>query len=165
MIADSAWLYRRITCNVAEHVAGTDFYEHLGRRIALFRRGLALSQERLGERARVGASYVAHIEIGSRKPTIDVLRRIAEAVDVPLWRLLTEDRLTTDEKAWDAASRDLAAKVHGLPQDDLQALSYLAGRLQGADASAEVSTRPAALAAERSASSWRAKVRRGAKPR
>jgi hypothetical protein len=56
--------------------------------------------------------------------------RIADAVNAPLWRLLTDDRLTPDEKAWDAASRDLAAKVHGLSQPDLQVLSYLATRLK-----------------------------------
>jgi len=61
-----------------------DFYHQLGRRIAALRRAAGLSQERLGERAHVGASYVAHIEIGSRKPTIDVLLRLADAVDVPL---------------------------------------------------------------------------------
>ena len=84
-----------------------DFYRQLGRRIAALRRSVGLSQERLGERARVGASYIAHIEIGSRKPTIDVLLRLAAAVNAPLWQLLTDDRLTPDEKAWDAAAREL----------------------------------------------------------
>lgn len=110
-----------------------DFYRQLGRRIAALRRSAGLSQERLGERARVGASYVAHIEIGSRKPTIDVLRRIADAVDVPLWRLLTDDRFTTDEKAWDASSRELGRQVRGLAPQDLQALTYLATRLQAVE--------------------------------
>ena len=110
--------------------SNADFYKALGRRIAALRRNVGFSQEKLGERARVAASYIAHIEIGGRKPTIDVLLRIADAVNAPLWRLLTDDRLTPDEKAWDAASRDLAAKVHGLSQPDLQVLSYLATRLK-----------------------------------
>src|SRR5689334_16197268 len=99
--------------------ANADFYRQLGRRIAALRRAVHLSQEKLGERATVGASYVAHIEIGSRKPTLDVLLRIANAVHAPLWQLLTDDRLTPDEKAWDATSRDLGEKVRGLPQPDL----------------------------------------------
>ena len=107
-----------------------DFYRLLGRRIAALRRAVDMSQEKLGERARVASSYIAHIEIGDRRPTIDVLLRIADAVNAPLWRLLTDDRITHDEKAWDAASRDLAAKVRGLPQSDLQVLSYLASRLK-----------------------------------
>jgi len=115
-----------------------DFYRQLGRRIAALRRLVGLSQERLGERAHVGASYVAHIEIGSRKPTIEVLRRIAEVIDVPLWRLLTDDRLTTDEKAWDAAARELAGRVRGIAQQDLQALTYLATRLQPIEAAPKI---------------------------
>jgi transcriptional regulator with XRE-family HTH domain len=139
-----------------------DFYLQLGRRIAALRRSVGLSQERLGERAHVGASYVAHIEIGSRKPTIDVLLRIAGAVDVPLWRLLTDDRLTTDEKAWDAAGRELGEPVHGLAQQDLQALTYLATRLQDAKAAPKIAraapastNSTASRAAETRATNWK----------
>lgn len=136
----------------ARVTANADFYRLLGRRIAAFRRAGELSQERLGERAHVSASYVAHIEIGSRKPTLDVLLRIADALGIPLWKLLTDDRMTTDEKAWDAASRELADKVRGLPQQDLRALSYLASRLGPASEAAC----PALRAAERKAPGWTA---------
>jgi transcriptional regulator with XRE-family HTH domain len=122
----------------------SDFYRQLGRRIAALRRSVGLSQERLGERARVGSSYIAHIELGSRKPTIDVLLRLADAVDVPLWKLLTDDRLTPDEKAWDAAARELGERVHGLAQPDLQALTYLATRLKTSESVAKAA-RPATL--------------------
>jgi transcriptional regulator with XRE-family HTH domain len=153
--------------------ANADFYRQLGRRIAMLRRSVGLSQERLGERARVSASYVAHIEVGGRKPTIDVLLRIADAVNAPLWRLLTDDRLTTDEKAWDAAARELAERVHGLAQPDLQALTYLATRLKTAEspgkiarpaplrAGSRAATTPmAARAAEPGGPSWRPTSRR-----
>lgn len=149
-----------------------DFYQQLGRRIAALRGLLDLSQEKLGERARVGSSYIAHIEIGSRRPTIEVLRRIADAVNAPLWRLLTDDRLTPDEKAWDASARDLAEKVHGLAQSDLQALTYLATRLKTAESPAKIiraapldasarsaPTSAAARAAEPRGPSWRPKPR------
>src|ERR1700733_2181962 len=105
------------------HVRETvDFYERLGRRIAAFRQSIEVSQEKLGERSGVGASYIAHIEIGSRKPTLDVLIKLADALDVPLWRLITDDRLAYDEKAWDAGARELGATVRGLHEDDLRAL-------------------------------------------
>lgn len=107
-----------------------DFYEELGRRVAEIRKSRSLSQEQLGERANVGPSYVAHIEIGTRRPTLDVLLKISGALNVPLWRLITDDRMTADERTWDATSRDLAEKVRGLDPDDLRALSYLAARLQ-----------------------------------
>ncbi len=115
----------------------------------------SISQEQLGEAAQVGTSHVAHIEIGSRRPTLDVLLKIAAALDVPLWQLITDDRLTTDERVWDAAARDLAGKVRGLEHDDLQALSYLAGRLHDVR-SVGVTIR----AAERGAQTWRSKPRR-----
>ena len=152
-----------------------DFYRQLGRRIAALRHSVGLSQEKLGERAHVGASYVAHIEIGSRKPTIDVLLRIAGVVDVPLWRLLTDDRLTTDEKAWDAASRELGERVHGLAQQDLQALTYLATRLQAVEAAPQIvrtappstsSSMPiAARAAESRGPSWKPRRSRSKRSR
>ena len=156
----------QIRPRVTVHV---DFYRQLGRRIAALRRSVGLSQERLGERAKVGASYVAHIEIGGRKPTIDVLRRIADAVDVPLWRLLTDDRLTPDEKAWDAAARELGQRVHGLAQPDLQALTYLATRLKTAESTVSIArpaslpespSTPVARAAEPRGPSWRPTSRR-----
>jgi transcriptional regulator with XRE-family HTH domain len=107
-----------------------DFYDELGRRIAEIRKSRSMSQEQLGERADVGTSHISHIEIGTRRPHLDVLLRIAAALDVPLWRLITDDRMTSDERTWDASSRDLAEKVRGLDADDLAALSYLAARLQ-----------------------------------
>ncbi len=110
-----------------------DFYVRLGRRIADLRRALDLSQERLGERAGVGTSHVSHIEVGTRRPTLEVLRRLATALAVPLWRLITDDRHTRDERTWDAASRALADQVRGLGPDDLRALAYLAARLRGSN--------------------------------
>jgi len=112
--------------------AGFDFYEELGRRIADLRKSRSMSQERLGEAAEVGVSYVAHIEVGSRRPTLEVLLRLADALQVPLWRLITDDRLDHDELLWDAAARDLGTKVRGLSHDDLRVLAYLADRLHGA---------------------------------
>jgi transcriptional regulator with XRE-family HTH domain len=107
-----------------------DFYEELGRRVAEIRKSCSLTQEQLAERANLGTSYIAHIEIGTRRPTLDVLLKISAALGVPLWRLITDDRMTADERTWDATSRDLADKVRGLDPEDLRALSYLAARLQ-----------------------------------
>ena len=40
------------------------------------------SQSELGERTRMPPSSVAHFETGSRKPSFDTLRRLANALDV-----------------------------------------------------------------------------------
>src|SRR5580704_13335214 len=143
----------RLQC-LANVPTNADFYAQLGRRIAALRRAAGLSQEKLGERAKVASSYVAHIETGSRKPTVDVLLKLADAVDAPLWRLITDDRLTLDEKAWDATSRDLAANVRGLAQADVHALSYLAGRLHAARESGKPPVALARLAAEGRGELW-----------
>lgn len=93
----------QIRARVSVH---SDFYRHLGRRIAALRRSDGLSQERLGERARVGSSYIAHIEIGSRKPTIDpewmaeLKRRVRRALADP-----------GGGEAWDVVECRLAARV------------------------------------------------------
>ncbi|MFH0903021.1 MAG: helix-turn-helix transcriptional regulator [Pseudomonadota bacterium] len=110
-----------------------NFYEQMGRRIAELRKSAAnISQERLAERASIAASYVAHIEIGSRKPTLDVLRRIAVALDVPVWRLIVDERLSVEEQGWQEAAQRLAADVRGLPVDDLTLLSVVARKCRAA---------------------------------
>jgi transcriptional regulator with XRE-family HTH domain len=110
----------------------SDFFYQMGRRIAALRNARGWSQEALSERAEIGTSYIAHIEIGSRRATVTKLMQIATALDVPLWRLITDERLTADESARDAAERELARTAHGLDAADLRALAYFATRLQSA---------------------------------
>ncbi|MBX3160111.1 MAG: helix-turn-helix domain-containing protein [Deltaproteobacteria bacterium] len=119
------------------------------------RKSRSWSQEQLAERAGVGSSTVSHIEIGSGHPSLEILLKIAGALGVPLWRLITDDRMTPDERTWDAASRELAEKVRGLDADDMRALSYLAARLQQATPGAS-----ALRAAEGEGPRWRKSTRK-----
>lgn len=49
----------------------------------------ALTQEQLAKRAKVARSYVAVIESGHKKnPSLEILKRLARALDVPVGRLL-----------------------------------------------------------------------------
>lgn len=43
-----------------------------------------LSQEQFGERADLDRTYVSGVERGVRNPTLQVINRIAKALDVPL---------------------------------------------------------------------------------
>lgn len=106
-----------------------NFYKAMGRRIADLRAKANITQEVLAEHAEVGTSYVARIEGGSRKPTIDVLTRIASALKVPVWRLLVDDRLTPEEKQRKGASRQLDAAIRGLEVADVELLAQVAKRL------------------------------------
>lgn len=68
-----------------------NFYRAIGRRVADLRRMRGLTQERLAELADITGSYVALIETGARKPTLEVLGKISGVVQVPMWRLLVDD--------------------------------------------------------------------------
>jgi len=105
-------------------------YEQIGRRIGEFRKLRNLTQERLAEKADVVASYIAHIETGGRKPTLDVLARIAQALDVPLWRLVADDRPGAEEKAWGESYRQLARDIRGLPHEDVELLRVVVRRFK-----------------------------------
>jgi transcriptional regulator with XRE-family HTH domain len=107
------------------------FYKALGKRIADRRKALTLTQESLAEEAGIGSSYVARIETGTRKPTLDVLGRIAEALGVPLWHLLADERERSAvyERAFERRARPLGEAAADLPAADLALLTQLARKL------------------------------------
>lgn len=62
--------------------------ELLGRRLRALRKLRDLTQEDLGERARVSGKFVGLIERGVGNPTLEVLARLADALRMPVWELL-----------------------------------------------------------------------------
>jgi len=62
----------------------------LGERIKQIRREKKLTQEELATRADVNRSYLSVIENSHSSPTVDVLERLAQALEVSLWTLLSE---------------------------------------------------------------------------
>lgn len=105
-----------------------DFYRDLGRCIAELRRPASLTQERLAERASITTSYLARIETGARKPTLDVVRRLADELDVPAWRLLADDRKPVTNDSHHGASDRLVAAADKLPAEDVRLLIEVALR-------------------------------------
>jgi transcriptional regulator with XRE-family HTH domain len=63
----------------------------VGANIKKWRLERGLSQEEVAHRVGIVSSYFGEIERGRRNPTIGVLGRVAEALDVPLVRLLDGD--------------------------------------------------------------------------
>jgi transcriptional regulator with XRE-family HTH domain len=106
-----------------------DFYRALGRRIAERRHAVELTQEAVAASAGIGASYLAHIEAGRKKPTLDTLQKIAKALSVEPWQLLTDERASSDEKLWRARERKLAEKVRTLSRSELELLLSMATKL------------------------------------
>lgn len=67
---------------------GPSLYVGVGEQIMFARRRANLTQRQLGDRLGVSHVAVGDIERGKTKPNLDHLAAIAEALDVPLSRLL-----------------------------------------------------------------------------
>lgn len=61
----------------------------VGENIRLLRRSKGLSQEKLAEMAGVSGSYIGYLERGERTPSLVLLSKIADALDVEITMLLT----------------------------------------------------------------------------
>ena len=52
------------------------------------RESIGMSMNRLAERSGLSLTMISFVERGLRKPTMDTLLRISEALDVELWKVL-----------------------------------------------------------------------------
>ena len=62
----------------------------VGRNVRKFRQQRKLTQEQLAFEAEIDLTYVGGIERGRRNPSLLVMARIAEALGVPLPKLMSE---------------------------------------------------------------------------
>jgi len=60
----------------------------LGSTIRRLRQSAGLNQRQLADRVQVSATYVSHLESGRREPSIQILRRLAQELQVPPGLLL-----------------------------------------------------------------------------
>jgi transcriptional regulator with XRE-family HTH domain len=105
------------------------FYRTLGATIAELRRAKGFTQKSLARQTRVGGAYIARIEAGNRKPTLDVLRAICAALDVDLWQLVQQTQ-SPELHHRTQASRRLTELLPSLSPTDAQLLVTLATRLR-----------------------------------
>ena len=69
-----------------------------GRAVRRLRVSQGLSQEALADQAGIHRTYIGGIERGERNPTLTMIHRLAEALEVPPARLLEhEERRSPDE--------------------------------------------------------------------
>lgn len=61
-----------------------------GARVRELRTGRGWSQEDFAHRANLDRTYVSGIERGTRNPTLDIIHKLAHALDVPAADLLIE---------------------------------------------------------------------------
>ncbi|WP_338304911.1 helix-turn-helix domain-containing protein [Bradyrhizobium ottawaense] len=67
-----------------------DWRAIVGRNVRKFRTQRRMTQEELAFAAEIDLTYVGGIERGQRNPSLMVMARIADALSVPLTRLLAE---------------------------------------------------------------------------
>lgn len=70
-----------------------------GKRMAILRMSMGLSQAKLSTRLGVSSSTVGMYEQGRREPSLDMLVRIARVLGVSTDYLLTGEMITTEETA------------------------------------------------------------------
>ncbi len=64
-----------------------DLAKKLGNNIKIFRKKLKLTQLELSIQADIVEDYLQSIEVGRRKPSLDVLEKIAKALKIELYEL------------------------------------------------------------------------------
>ena len=67
-----------------------DWRKIVGKNVRRIRLERSITQEKLAFEAEIDLTYVGGIERGKRNPSLLVMARIAEALSVPLTRLLAE---------------------------------------------------------------------------
>ena len=71
------------------------------------RKALRLTQERLSELADISASFLGHIERGTRKASIETIVRIAEALDVCVCAFIPQMRHTDSANFYEQLVEDI----------------------------------------------------------
>lgn len=97
-------------------------YRQIGARIAELRQLRSLTQERLAAAAELNPSYLARIEAGARRATVETLSRIATELDAPLADLF-------GQPSDDLLPPSIGRVFQSLTTSDLKLLVRLAGRL------------------------------------
>lgn len=88
------------------------------------------SQSELGERAKMPSSSIAHFETGSRKPSFDTLRRLANALEVTTDYLLGRADDPARAESGDPLYRDVGKLTGGDRELAKDFLKMLAERSQ-----------------------------------
>ncbi len=82
-----------------------DFARCFGQVVRKHRKARFLSQEELAERADLASKMVSLIERFERNPTVNVADSLAQAMNVPLWRLIKDAEDLRKEKALSKARK------------------------------------------------------------
>ena len=77
-------------------------YKKIGKRITMYRHHNRMSQAKLAEAIFCSPSYISHIERGVKTPSLEILIKIAEVLQVTTDQLLTQGMSAPlDESSYD----------------------------------------------------------------
>ncbi len=77
----------------------------VGRRIKTLRKAHKLSQEALADRADMSVKYLSRIEVGRENPTVDILLRLADGLNVEPYEMLCFEDLEPVRQLRERAAR------------------------------------------------------------
>ncbi|MBH5317247.1 helix-turn-helix transcriptional regulator [Paenibacillus sp. GSMTC-2017] len=100
----------------------SDIGRLIGDNIRVCRKSKGFSQEQLALRADINASYMGQVERGEKNPTIDVLSKIAIALQTPLEKIVNvENNQETTEDSTRYADK-IANQLTGLTLREQEAV-------------------------------------------
>ncbi len=85
----------------------------MGLRIKELRKRKGLSQEEVAEKAETSPNYVSRMERGTENPTLDMLIKISEALEVDMWELFDFKHQESSK-----ALKEILWKIAGEIQDE-----------------------------------------------
>ncbi len=59
----------------------------IGKRIQELRKSKKFSQEQIAEKADISPNYLSRIECGKENPTLDMLIKLTNALDIEMWEM------------------------------------------------------------------------------
>jgi transcriptional regulator with XRE-family HTH domain len=71
----------------------------IGKRIQELRKNRRLSQEQVAEKADISPNYLSRIECGKENPTLDMLIKLAHALEVEIWEMFDFGYVISDKEA------------------------------------------------------------------
>ncbi len=88
--------------------------------VKYFRKLKGLTQEKLAEKVEVSAVYISYLERGSKVPSLDLLAKIADALEVDPALLLIQDNDPTNLEI-----KKLVGTVSGLEKSTIQFINEM----------------------------------------
>lgn len=92
-------------------------YSKIGRKIAEKRQSLSISQEELAERVDSSANYISNLERNKRHPSLNMLVRIANELDISIDYLLL-DELQNKQNVENIVLKEALKSINGLDKKD-----------------------------------------------